>query len=139
MLRIAALTLAAALLAAACASGPTTEVSIRDELPQTTTTTEPPPEGVTFVRIRNASFRPSNLTLDLNEFQIVRWINEDDREYQITSRARVEGEPVFQGPLLGPGDEWEFDFTTLDPDVHRYFMELGAQTIPGLVDTRPAQ
>ncbi len=137
MLRIIALTLVAATLAGACASGPGEGNS--GIAPQTTTTTLPPPEGVTFVRINNASFRPSNLTIDLDELQIVRWINEDDREYTIVSRARVDGERVFQSPVLGPGDEWEFDFTTVPPDVHRYFMELGAQTIPGLVDTRPAQ
>lgn len=139
MLRIITLSVAAALLTTACASGPSPGVAAGGGRPETTTTTEPPPEGVTFVRIRNASFRPSNLTIDIDEFQIVRWINEDDREYQITSRARVDGERVFQSPLLGPGDQWEFDFTTVDPDVHRYFTELGAQTIPGLVDTRPAQ
>ncbi len=137
MLRIIALALVAAALASACASGPGEGNS--GNFPQTTTTTLPPPEGVTVVRIRNASFRPSNLTIDIDELQIVRWINEDDREYTITSRARVDGERVFQSPVLGPGDEWEFDFTTVEPDVHRYFMELGAQTIPGLVDTRPAQ
>ncbi len=137
MLRIIAVALVAAALASACASGPGEGNS--GNFPQTTTTTLPPPEGVTVVRIRNASFRPSNLTIDIDELQIVRWINEDDREYTITSRARVDGERVFQSPVLGPGDEWEFDFTTVEPDVHRYFMELGAQTIPGLVDTRPAQ
>ncbi len=41
--------------------------------------------------------------------------------------------------MIGPGESWEFDFRTLDVAVHRYFMTLGAQSIPGLVDTRPEQ
>ncbi len=138
----AAVVLAASVLiaASACASGPSQDAIDADRRPATTTTTEPPPEGVQVVRISNASFRPSNLTLDLDELQIVRWVNEDDREYQIISRQRGEdGERLFESPLLVQGDEWEFDFTTIEPAVHRYFMTLGAQTIPGLVDTRPAQ
>ena len=42
-------------------------------------------------------------------------------------------------PVIAGGESWELDFTTLDEAVHRYFTTLGAQTIPGLVDTRPAQ
>ncbi len=140
MLRPLALALTGLLVASACASGPSAEAIAQDRRPATTTTTEPPPEGVFRVRISNASFRPANLTIDLDEIQTIRWVNEDDREYTIISRQRGDdGERLFESPLLGPGDEWEFDFTTLEPAVHRYFMTLGAQTIPGLVDTRPAQ
>ena len=124
------------LAASACGSGPSAAAS---GLPSTTTTTEPPPEGVFVVRIQNASFKPANLTLDLDEFQVVRWENEDDRTYQVFSRNKVDGEFEWQSPELNQGDAFEFDFTTLDVSVHRYFMTLGAQTIPGLIDTRPSQ
>ncbi len=96
---------------------------------------------MTIVAIRNASFRPANLTIDLAEFQIIRWENEDaDREYMVTSRSRGDdGERLFESPVLGPGDSWELDISQFETAVHRYFTTLGAQTIPGLVDTRPAQ
>ncbi len=141
MHRLLALAAVLALAVTSCTSGPSPAALERAEAPATTTTTEPPPEGITLVAIRNASFRPSNLTIDLDEFQIVRWENEDtDREYMITSRERDDnGDRVFEGPLLGPGDSWELDFSQLEVAVHRYFTTLGAQTIPGLVDTRPAQ
>ena len=141
MRRLLALAAVLALTLAACASGPSPEALERAEAPSTTTTTEPPPEGVFIVAIRNASFRPSNLTLDLTEFQIVRWENEDtDREYMITSRARGDdGERLFESPVIGAGGSWELDFSQLEEAVHRYFTTLGAQTIPGLVDTRPEQ
>ena len=141
MRRLVVLTMVLGLVAAACASGPSPEALERDQQPSTTTTTEPPPEGVFVVAIRNASFRPSNLTLDLTEFQIVRWENEDtDRDYTIISRARGEGgDRLFESPAIGPGETWELDFSALDEAVHRYFTTVGAQTIPGLVDTRPAQ
>ena len=141
MHKLLAVTAVLGLIVVACGSGPSPEVLAAGARPSTTTTTEPPPEGVFKVAIRNASFRPSNLTLDLDEFQIVQWENEDaDREYVITSRARGDdGERMFESPVIGPGETWELDFTTLEEDVHRYFTTLGAQSIPGLVDTRPEQ
>ena len=141
MRKLVALAAVLGLVLVSCASGPSPEARERNQQPSTTTTTEPPPEGVTVVAIRNASFRPSNLTIDLAEFQIVRWENEDvDREYMITSRSRGDdGERLFESPVIPPGGSWELDFSTLEEDVHRYFTTLGAQTIPGLVDTRPAQ
>ena len=141
MHRLLALAAVLALAVTSCTSGPSPAALERAEAPATTTTTEPPPEGITLVAIRNASFRPANLTIDLAEFQIVRWENEDaDREYVITSRNRGDdGERLFESPVLANGDTWELDFTTLEEAVHRYFTTLGAQTIPGLVDTRPEQ
>ena len=140
MRRILALAFVVLLVGGACASGPAAEVVAAGRTPSTTTTTLPPPEGVTVVRISNASFRPSNLTIDLDEIWIVEWLNEDDREYQIISRSRGEdGERLFESPMLTQGDTWQLDFRELEPAVHRYFMTLGAQSIPGLVDTRPAQ
>ncbi len=140
MRRIVVLALGAMLVSSACASGPAPEVLAAGRTPSTTTTTLPPPEGVTVVRIANASFRPSNLTLDIDREWIVEWRNEDDREYQIISRDRNdEGERIFESPMLVEGDTWQVDFRDLEPAVYRYFMTLGAQSIPGLVDTRPEQ
>lgn len=122
-----------------CASGPSAEALINARPPSTTTTTEPPPEGVIIVRIANASFKPANLEMDLDTHQIIRWENEDDREYVVLARNKVDGEPQWQSPPLNQGDSWELDLSQYEPAVHRYFMTLGAQTIPGLIDTRPSQ
>ena len=124
------------LVVSGCASGPSAEAS---GPPSTTTTTEPPPEGVFIIRINNASFKPANVTLDLEEFQTIRWVNEDDRTYVVVARTKIDGQPQWESPELNQGDEFELDFTVYDPAVHRYFMVLGAQTVPGLIDTRPEQ
>lgn len=102
--------------------------------PTTTTTSEPPPEGVVVVRLANGSFRPSNLRLDLDVAQIVQWINEDDRDYVLSGSAGL-----FEAVELGPGATFEFDFSTVDPAIHRYSALIGFQRIPGSVDSRPAQ
>ena len=102
--------------------------------PTTTTTSEPPPEGVVIVRLANGTFRPSNLRLDIEVAQIVQWINEDDRDYILSGTAGL-----FESVPLGPGDTFEFDFSTVDPGIHRYSALIGFQRIPGSVDTRPAQ
>jgi hypothetical protein len=126
---------------AGCGSGPSQAALDRNQAPATTTTTEPPPEGVTVVIIENGKFTPSNLEIALEEIWIVKWENQDPpREYQITSRDRnAEGESLFESPVLAPGDTWEFDFSTLEPDIYRYNTYIGNQRIPGLVDTRPAR
>ena len=129
-----ALPLATFLVVSACASGPSDEAITRDQRPSTTTTTEPLPEGLVLVRITNASFQPAVLELDTNTSPIVRWVNEDDVDYVIFARGRE-----FESPPVPPGGTWEFDFGTLEPDLYRYIITRGAQTIPGLVDTRPAQ
>lgn len=102
--------------------------------PTTTTTTEPPPEGVVIVRLANGSFRPSNLRLDLDVAQIVQWINDDDREYILSATG-----DLFESVPLPPGATFEFDFSTVDPAIHRYSALIGFQRIPGSVDSRPAQ
>ncbi len=102
--------------------------------PTTTTTTEPPPEGVVIVHLENGSFRPSNLRLDLDVAQIVQWINDDDREYILSATG-----DFFEPVTLPPGATYEFDFSTLDPAIHRYSALIGFQRIPGSVDSRPAQ
>jgi len=110
------------------------ETQAAGRLPTTTTTTEPPPEGVVVVSLDNGSFRPSNLAMDLNEFQIVKWINEDEREYVLVGSGGIfESEPLTQG------DTFEFDFSTLEPGIYRYNALIGFQRIPGSVDTRPEQ
>lgn len=127
--------LIATTLAAACGSGPSPEALERDQLPGATTTTEPPPEGVFVVTIRNGSLAPSNVNLNLETHWIVRWENRDaPREYVLTERNGV-----FESPLLEPGDSFEFDFSDLEPGLYRYHTEIGAQRIPGLIDTRPAR
>ena len=122
------------LVASACSSGPSADALARNQRPSTTTTTEPLPEGLVLVRITNASFQPAVLELDTTETPIVRWVNEDDVEYVIFARGRE-----FESPPVPPGGTWEFDFGALEPDLYRYLITRGAQTIPGLVDTRPAQ
>lgn len=128
------------LIGATQSSGPAPGVVAADRQPSTTTTTEPLPEGIFVVRIENGSFIPSVLDLDLDRFQVVRWINTDAVPYQITSRQRGDdGEFLFQSAELARGDSFEFDFSTLESGVHRYSTARGAQVIPGLVDTRPSQ
>lgn len=124
----------ALLLAAACASGPSPAVVARSLPPPVTTTTEPLAEGIVLIKIFNAAFQPAVLELDPGAFPVIRWENTDDVEYTIFARG---GE--FESPVLGPGATWDFDFSTLEPNVYRYFIIRGAQRIPGLIDTRPAQ
>ena len=115
-------------------SAPADEVIEAGRAPTTTTTTEPPPEGVVIVRIDNGSFRPANLAIDLEVTQIVQWVNEDPREYVIIGSGGT-----FESPPLQQGDTFEFDFSTLEPAIHRYNAVIGFQRIPGSVDSRPAQ
>ncbi len=130
-----------ALLLSACASGPSPAALERNELPSTTTTTEPAPEGVTVVIIDNGRFTPQGVVLDLEVSWIVEFRNQDPpREYQIVSRDNGEdGEPLFQSEILVPGDSYQMDFSDLPPDVYRYSAFLGNQRIPGQVDTRPSR
>ncbi|MDJ0664498.1 MAG: hypothetical protein QNJ75_08045 [Acidimicrobiia bacterium] len=131
------LTVILALALGACGSGPSPEAIAADRAPTTTTTTEPPPEGITIVLIEGGRFRPSNLKLDLNEFQIVEWRHEDDAEREYVIEARNgEWEP---SPPLTPGDTFQVDFTDLEPGIYRYYSFLGNNRIPGSIDTRPQQ
>ncbi|MEN8234292.1 MAG: hypothetical protein ABFR89_05150 [Actinomycetota bacterium] len=114
-------------------SSPADEVLAADRQPTTTTTTEPPPEGVLKVRINNGSFRPSNVLLDLNETWIVRWVNEDPREYMLADK-----DGLFE-TTMAEGAEFEFDYSTLEPGIYRVFATVGFQRIPGTIDTRPEQ
>ena len=118
---------------AACGSGP---ASPNLPAPTTTTTTEAPPEGVVVVAITNGAFRPSNLKIDLNRTPIVRWLHEDTAEREYTIVARNE---EFASNAMTPGDTFEFDFSTLEPGIYRYYSFLGNSRIPGSVDTRPEQ
>ncbi len=122
-----------ALVGAACSSGPS---SPDLPLPTTTTTTEPPPPGETVVAIRNGAFKPSNLKIDLDEVQIVRWVHEDRErfEYVLTSADEI-WEPL----TLAKGDEFSFDFSGLEPGLYRYTAQLGNSFLPGIVDSRPEQ
>ena len=86
------------------------------------------------VRVNNGVFRPANLRIDLAVTQTIQWINEDDREYVIVGSGGT-----FESPPLAQGDTFEFDFSTLEPAIHRYNAVLGFQRIPGSVDTRPEQ
>lgn len=115
-------------------SGPSQATEEAGRVPTTTTTTEPPPEGTVTVRLDNGVFRPANLRIDLAEVQIVEWIVEDDREYIIRSSTGL-----FESDLLGEGDTFQFDFSTVEPAIHRYNALIGFQRIPGSVDSRPEQ
>ncbi len=127
---------AAAMLLAACASGPSQETLDRDRAPETTTTTEAPVEGNAIVSITNGSFRPSNLKIDLDVEWIVEFRHEDsdEREYVIEAR---NGE-FMSGPL-NTGDVFEVDMREFEPGIYRYFAFLGNNRIPGSIDTRPDQ
>ncbi len=114
-------------------SSPSGATVAADRQPTTTTTTEPPPVGVTVVRIDNGVFRPANLSIDLTEIQIIKWINEDPREYLL-----VDSDGAFE-TTLRPDDTFTFDYSTLEPGIHRYNALIGLQRIPGSVDTRPEQ
>ena len=114
-------------------SSPSEATIAADRQPTTTTTTEPPPEGVAVVLIDNGVFRPANIKIDLDEIWIVKWINEDPREYLL-----VDSDDNFE-VTLAEGDEFEFDYSTLEPGIHRYKAFIGKQRIPGAVDSRPQQ
>jgi len=139
--RVIGLVTLTALSLTACASGPSPAALERDELPRTTTTTQPPPEGVALVIIDNGRFTPQGVSLDLTTVWAVEWRNEDPpREYQILSRDKnADGTPLFQSEVLVPGDSFQVDFSALPPDVYRYNAYLGNQRIPGQVDTRPSR
>lgn len=124
-----------AIVLAACSSGPSPVALERDQLPQAPTTTLPQPEGTILVIISNGRFAPSNLALDLNTHWIVRWENRDPpRQYVLRERNGL-----FESEVLEPGDAFEVDFSELPTGLYRYHTEIGAQRIPGLVDTRPSR
>lgn len=133
MLRVTGTIVVLLLIIAACGSGPSPEALERNSRPSTTTTTEPPPEGVTVIVIQNGAFAPSILNIDLETTWIVRWENQDDVEYVISSQKAG----VFESPPIAPGESWEFDFSTLEPAVHRFGTLRGNVRIPGLVDSQP--
>jgi hypothetical protein len=121
-------------------SGPSEATIAADRQPTTTTTTEAPPEGVVVVHIDNGVLRPSNLEIDIEVIQIVKWINDDDRVFILEA-----SDGAFVSPPLSQGDTFEFDYSTLPTALYRYKAVLdidslfGGVRIPGLVDTRPAQ
>jgi hypothetical protein len=117
----------------AVASSPSADVTEAARLPTTTTTTEPPPEGVFVMKIDNGSFRPLNVLLDLNEAWVVKWVNDDPREYLLADKGGL-----FE-TTLAEGEEFEFDYSTLEPGIYRVFATVGFQRIPGTIDTRPEQ
>ncbi len=137
MRRLVVLVVAMAFITAACGSGPSPEVEARGLVPTTTTTTEPLPEGVVIVKIRNAAFSPQIVELDLKSKYIVRWVNEDAGvEYVVKERRET-----FVSPPLQAGDEFEIDFRSEDlgPKLWRYETTRGLQRITGTIDARPSQ
>lgn len=121
-------------------SGPSQATVESDRQPTTTTTTEPPAAGVVVVLLENGVLRPSNLEIDLEQIQIVNWINNDDRVFIIEDAGGA-----FASEPLSPGDEFEFDYSTVPPGLYRYRAVLdtdslfGGVRVPGVVDSRPAQ
>jgi hypothetical protein len=114
-------------------SGPAEATLEAGKQPAVTTTMKPPPGGIAVVHIGNDVFRPANMSLDLEQEWIVRWVNDDDVEYLLQD---TEDEIEVK---LGPSDEFEFDYSTLEPGIHRYRAFIGLNRIPGSVDTRPEQ
>jgi hypothetical protein len=127
--------IAAVFLLAGLASGssPSDDVAEAARLPTSTTTTEPPLEGVFIIRISNGSFRPSNVLLDLDEVWNVKWVNDDPREYVL-----ADMDDRFE-TTLAEGAEFEFDYSTLEPGIYRVSATVGRNKIPGTIDTRPEQ
>jgi len=117
-------------------SGPSEAASEANRSPTTTTTTEAPPEGVVIVELRNGSFAPANLKLDIDVAWIVRWINSDPRDVILFDRS---SDKMFNVPLPANGGTFEWDYSQLDPAIWRYSAEIGRQLIPGQIDTRPDQ
>jgi hypothetical protein len=114
-------------------SGPSDATVAVEKVPVATTTTEAPPKGVAVVHIDNGVFRPANLKLDLDEVWIVRWVNDDDVEHLL--QGTKDGFEL----KLGAGATFEFDYSALEPDIHRYRAFIGFNRIPGSVDTGPVQ
>ncbi len=137
---VAAVFVAVLLLGSVLQSGPSQATIDADRTPTSTTTTEPPPEGVTIVFIDNGVLRPSNLEINIDAVQTVKWINRDERAFTIE-----ESNGLFVSGELAKGDEFEFDFSTQPGGLYRYKAVLvtdsifGGVRIPGLVDTRAAQ
>ncbi len=127
--RLAFLVAAAGLVAAACSSGS----AFPDALPPTTTTTTEAPEiGVEIVTISNGSFQPSNVSLDLNEITLVRFVHDDaDRVYTLSS-----ADDLFEEFEFGSGDEFEFDFAGLEEKIYRFGAQSGFNRLPLSIDTR---
>lgn len=119
-----------ALAAAACSSGP----SFPDARPPTsTTTTEAPEVGVQIVRINNGSFQPSNLAISLDDFSILRFIQEDaNRTYTLVS---TDG--LFENIELNEGDVFDVDMTGKEEQIYRFSALFGFNRLPLSVDTRP--
>lgn len=130
------MTVIIALLLGACSSGPSDAALESGKTPVSTTTTEPPPEGIAVVIIEGGRFRPSNLKLDLDQEWIVEWRHEGIAEREYTIEAR-NGE--FKSEVMTPGSVFQVDFSELEPAIYRYFSFLGNNRIPGSVDTRPEQ
>jgi len=139
-LLVAGVFVAVLVVGAVLQSGPSQATIDADRQPTSTTTTEPPPEGVTIVFIDNGVLRPSNLEIDTTAIQVVKWINRDDREFILE-----ESNGLFVSEPLGGGGEFEYDFSTQPNGLYRYKAILvtdslfGGVRIPGLVDTRAAQ
>jgi len=122
------------IVGASVQSSPSADIVEAGEKPTTTTTTEPPPEGFVIVEVKNGSFKPANLTLDINEVWIVRWINRDPRDIDLSA-----ADGMFETILVANGGEFEWDYSELPPAIYRYNGELGLARFPGIVDTRPEQ
>jgi hypothetical protein len=119
-----------ALAAAACSSGP----SFPNARPPTsTTTTEAPEVGVQIVRINNGSFQPSNLAISLDDFSVLRFIQEDaDRTYTL-----VSSDGLFENVELNQGDVFDVDLTGQEEKIYRFSALFGFNRLPLSVDTRP--
>jgi hypothetical protein len=137
---IAGVFVAVVVLGSVLSSGPSQATIDADRQPTSTTTTEPPPEGITVVFIDNGVLRPSNLEINIDVIQVVQWINRDDRIFTLE-----DGDGNFLSDPMGKGDMFEFDYSKLPPGLYRYKAVLatdslfGGVRIPGLVDTRAEQ
>lgn len=125
-----------AVLFSACSSGPSESALEAGKTPVSTTTTEAPAEGIVVVLIEGGRFRPSNLKVDLDEFQVVEWRHEDSAEREYVLEERND---VFTSGPLNTGDVFSVDFSELEPGIYRYYSFLGNNRIPGSIDTRPDQ
>jgi plastocyanin len=86
--------------------------------PATATPTAPPAPTVITVSVRDNSFNPSTITVPAGS--TVRWVVEGAAKHDVTGSG-------FGSGLLGPGDTYEWTFTT--PGDYSYSCDI--HTIPG--------
>lgn len=129
--RLIALVSVVVLLVAACSSGPSSP-DLRP--PTSTTTTEAPEVGIEIVRIRNGSFQPPQLRIDIDETPTVRFVHDDNPEVTYTI---ITSNGPWEDFELADGGEHDIDFTGVEPQLYRFSAIAGFVRLPFSIDARP--